>query len=150
MKLSRELANQLRISTRGMERFELIRKIYANCGLYDEFRSTKFWKDKGQLEWLWGRELLTDPAYFIQRADSQFKVVVGISDRYIALHCLKEYLDEDVDAKVIECKVPELLARRCRESEMGVYDFVALRHPSWEVRKAVAMKILEWDDAQDN
>jgi len=33
---------------------------------------------------------------------------------------------------------------------MGVLNFIALHHPLWEVRKAVAIQVLEIEGAQEN
>lgn len=152
MKISRELAKVWHISTQSMERFELFSKSHIRTGLNDEFNSTKFWQDKGQLHWRADRKELTCLAYFIQRADADIRLVFGTDDRSYAHYALREHLDPDVNAVVIECKIPEEMVNVGRKISFNraILDFIALRHPSWQIRKVAAKHVLEYMDEQEN
>ena len=103
MQIHQEIMRQLRIPVTGMDKFEPVKNSYLNTGVFDEIKSTKFYRDKGQLH---RRHIVTPPTMrvcFIQREDGYLKVAQVDSDHEILLRLL---LDAEVNAEVIECRIP--------------------------------------------
>ena len=88
--------------------------------------------------------------YLVQREDGVVKVVLAGLDGANAYHILNEHLDPDVKAEVIECKISNALLIKCRDSDSGVIAFYAFHHPEWEIRKGLALGLLEREDAKEN
>lgn len=150
MQLDNKLAEQLRIPTVRMEEFDIPYKdALLSTRLYEEFRRTRLFRDKGQLHLTEDTSDLTCPVYFIQREDGVVKVVyAGSGDHPVGF--LKEHLDPEIHAEVIECRISNALWVKCRDSETGVLAFIAFHHPDWEVRKGLAIGLLEREYAQAN
>ena len=145
MKLDKELAGQLYVPTTGMEPFNIInhQSVIVTTGLYDEIKSTQFFRDVGQLHCDHSGHTL--PAFFIQREDGLLHVVSAGGAPSVEL--VREYLDPDLKAEVILCEVDaDNLSRAGKgflNAEYGVYEFLAKHHPSCEVRSGVLKGLLE-------
>lgn len=74
--------------------------------LQAEVTATKFYRDQGQLHQP-HEFAVTDLVYLVQREDGVVKVVPAGLMGVNAYHILKEHLDSDVRAEVIECRVPK-------------------------------------------
>lgn len=148
MRLDTVLTNQLRIPTTGMKKYDVIYRQFS--GLLTEIKSTTFYKDNGRLNWSGDESELTCSVYFIQREDGVVKVVSSGLMGVNAYHILKDHLEADIKADVIECKIPDALIRKCIHSDFGALAYIALRHPDWRVRKDLATQLLEYEDAQTN
>ncbi|GAB2190479.1 hypothetical protein MAH1_20870 [Sessilibacter sp. MAH1] len=152
MKLDKEMAGQLYIPTAGMESFDVVnhREVLLTTGLYEVLRKTLFFRDKGQLHWSDDPSELTELVYLVQREDGVVKVVRAGLMGVNAYEILKEHLDPEIQAEVIECRISYALWVKCRDSETGVLAFYAFHHPDWEVRKGLAIGLLERENAHTN
>lgn len=145
MKIDRDIAKQLRIPTKGMQEFRITYRQFDS--IQTEVNATKFFRDEGQL-YSSGDE--TELVYLVQREDGVVEVVLAGLDGVNAYHILKEHLDPDVKAEVIECKISNALLIKCRDSDVGVLTFYAFHHPDREIRKGLALGLLECEDAKEN
>lgn len=152
MKLNKQLAKLLRIPTTGMKSFDILnhQSVIVTTGLYDEIKSTRFFRDAGQLHC--DQDEPTESAFFIQREDGRIYVVsAGVAP---SIELIREYLDPDIKADVILCAVAaENLSRygkRFLNEEYGPLEFLAQHHPSHGVRVRVIADLSEMADAQAN
>lgn len=152
MKIDKQLAKQLRIPTSGMETFNILRHMPAilKTGLYDEIKSTRFFRDAGQLHHNHSGQTL--PAFFIQREDGRLHVVSAGANPSVEL--IRRYLDPEVKADVILCEVAEenlsRYGKRFLNVNYGALEFLAQHHPSHGVRVKVIADLSEMVDAQAN
>ena len=157
MKLDKELAEQLRIPTAGMETFNILRHmpVILKTGLYDEIKSTRFFRDAVQLHHNHSEQTLS--AFFIQREDGRLHVVSAGANPSVEL--IREYLDPEVKADVILCDVPAECVRsadfdylNCSyfNVKYGPLEFLAKHHPSHDVRVQVIAVLLEMPNAHTN
>lgn len=152
MKLDKKQAKQLRIPTAGMESFDILnhQKRIVETRLYDEIKSTRFFRDAGQLQHNHSGQTL--PAFFIQREDGRLHVVSAGAAPSVEL--IREHLDPEVKADVILCEVEaENLSRygkRFLNLEYGALEFLAQHHPSHDVRVQVTADLSEMANAQAN
>lgn len=150
MKLNKKLVKLLRIPTRGMKPFDILnhQPVIIKTGRYDEIKSTRFFRDTGQLHHYHSGSTL--PAFFIQREDGRLHVVSAGAAPSVEL--ISEYLDPDVKADVILCEVlAENISRyekRFLNAEYGPLEFLARHHPSQSVRVKVIADLLEIANAQ--
>ena len=151
MKLSREFLQQVRIPTKGMERFEIIRNLKSviNTGVFDELRYVSFYRDLGQLE-DYAALFVGEPlvyAYYVQREDGVVVVDTCDSRGNIEFDFIKRHLDSHVKATVIACRVPACNVPRYGlyylNSECGALEFLAHHHPSPTARVAAIAKLME-------
>ena len=152
MKLDKQLAKLLRIPTAGMETFNILRHMPAilKTGLYDEIKSTRFFRDAGQLHNNHTGQTL--PTFFIQREDGRLHVVSAGAAPSVEL--IREYLDPEVKADVILCEVEaENLSRygkRFLNVDYGALEFLAQHHPSHGVWVQVTADLSEMANAQED
>ncbi len=137
MKTDKDLARRLRIPTKYMRPYDLIRgqDRLLSTGLFDELISTRAYRENGVLH-CDHRGPLTY-AHFIQRNDGQFFVSV-LLNKDVQFELIRQYLDPDIDAEVILCKVPVEHVNQYEKgylnSEYGPIEFLAQHHPSAHIR----------------
>lgn len=152
MKLDKNFAKQVRIPTEGMESFDILKHqpVALTTGLYDEIKSTKFYRESGQLH-----HYDDEPkgfAFYIQREDGE--VYLGACRGIIFFDSIKKYLSPDIRAEVILCEVAahEVIyyGKRYLNEKYGVLEFLARHHPSHDVRVKVLTELMEIAHAEEN
>lgn len=152
MKLDKEMARRLRISTEGMESFDILKHqpVVLKTGLYDEIKSTKFYRESGQLH-----HNHNEPrgfAFYIQREDGE--IFIGACSGIIYYECIKEFLDSEIKAEVILCEVPahqvSYYGKRYLDIKYGAFEFLAQHHPSHEMRVKMTVELMEIAHAEEN
>lgn len=136
MKLDKNFARKVHISTKGMEPFDILNHQQAvlSTGLYDEIKSTKFYRENGQLHH--NHNEPTGYAFYIQRENGE--IFLGACNGIIYFECIKEYLEPDIEAEVILCQVPASEVRSFERgylnSVYGALLFLGNHHPSHQAR----------------
>lgn len=152
MKLDKDFACELRISTEGMEEFHILKHqpVVLKTGLYDEIKSTKFYRDSGLLHH--NHNEPTDYAFYIQREDGE--IFIGACSGIIYYECIKEFLDSEIKAEVILCEVPahqvSYFGKRYLNAKYGAFEFLAQHHPLHEVRLKMTAELMEIAHAEEN
>ena len=152
MKLDKNFAAQVYISTEGMEPFDILKHQQAvqSTGLYDKLKSTQCYRDKGQLHQ--GSNEPTGYAFFIQREDGE--VFLGSCRGVVYYESIKEYLDPEIQAELILCEVPahqvSYYGKRYLDVKYGTFEFLAQHHPSHEVRVRMSAMLWEIAHAEEN
>lgn len=122
------------IPTAGMKRLkaeDLNIYLRYNPELKDKLRLTTLYEDFGQLHWPYGRGTETVPYLFIQNQCGE--VWLTLANPHTNRLALKAYLDSNVKADVILCRVPEHVVKRNYNpwfNRMAALIFLGERHPN--------------------